>query len=413
MDGVQAGDAYIAYLPLAHIFELTMEILVLLMGVKVGYSGPNTLTDSSTGIKTGHVGDATLLRPTVLTAVPVILDRIFKGINSKIEARGPAFTAFFQMCYNYRLFWTRNGFNTPIMNKLIFSKFRSALGGRLRTIVGGGAPLAAEVHEFLRTTLGVCLAQGYGLTETAGGVTLADRDDTALGRCGFPLPGVRIRLEDWQEGQYTVRDSQGPRGELIVGCPWTASGYFQRPEATKESFFEEDGLRWFKTGDIGQMMPDGTFKIIDRKKDLVKLQMGEYVSLGKVESRLKAHPIVDNVCVYADPTKNSTVALIVPDDPLLHEAATRVLGTSTKSREELCSNPEIVNFIQQSLKTHLRGLEAFEVPKKLALIPEQWLPDTGLVTAALKLRRKIIQDHYQDAIDQLYASIDEPMSSGI
>ena len=167
-----------------------------------------------------------------------------------------------------------------------------------------------KVHDFLRTCLRVTLAQGYGLTETAGGVTLADNDDLSTGRVGRPLQGVRVTLEDWQEGGYTVRDEcccfppnvvpldrvlphllllqtggpGRPSGEIVIGCPWVAAGYFEMPEATAEGFSaeEEGGLRWFRTGDVGELMPDGTFRIVDRKKDLVKLQLGEYVSLGKV-----------------------------------------------------------------------------------------------------------------------------------
>jgi long-chain acyl-CoA synthetase len=130
-------EAYIAYLPLAHIFELTLEIIVLLMGIRVGYSGPNTLTDMGTMIKKGQKGDATTLCPTAMAAVPVILDRIYKGIRAKVHSRGYAFNQLFEMLYEYRLRWIRRGFDTPIINRLVFAKMRAALGGKLRLIVGG------------------------------------------------------------------------------------------------------------------------------------------------------------------------------------------------------------------------------------------------------------------------------------
>ena len=400
----RAHESYIGYLPLAHIFELTMELCVILMGVRVGYSGPNTLIDSSSMIKVGNKGDASVLRPTTMVAVPVILDRIYKAMMAKIKDRGPGFEKFFQMCYNYRLFWVKQGFDRPILNRLIFSKFKMALGGNIEVFVGGGAPLSSEVHEFLRNCLCIRLAHGYGLTETAGGATLTDSDDLTTGKVGYPLPGMKIEIESWEEGGYTVHDKEGPRGELVIGCPWTAKGYYKMEVETRESFFEKFGLRWFKTGDIGQLMPDGTLKIVDRKKDLVKLQMGEYVSLGKVEAKLKVHPMVENVCVYADPTKSSTVALVVPDDVKLHEAAMKVLGSDNNTREELCANPKIVNYVVQSLLSHVKQLERFEIPKGVCLISDQWMPDTGLVTASMKLKRKNIQHQYQDVIDNLYST---------
>ena len=140
---------------------------------------------------------------------------------------------------------------------------------------------------------------------------------------GAPLQEVDIRLVNWEEGGYTVTDRQGPRGEIVIGGGHVAKEYYGMPEKTDEEFFNDNGKRWFKTGDIGHMMPDGTIRIVDRKKDLVKLQGGEYVSLGKVESLLKIHPAIENICVCADSSMNHTVALVIPGqnylDTLAHE----------------------------------------------------------------------------------------------
>merc|ERR1712058_143621 len=134
--------------------------------------------------------------------------------------------------------------------------------------------------------MGCPLMQGYGLTETCACATLMDLDDmVSTGRVGAPVRGVNIRLVNWEEGNYRVTDKPKPRGEIYIGGPNVAQGYFKNEEKTKEEFFTDaEGRRWFKTGDIGQIEGDGTLRIIDRKKDLVKLQFGEYVSLGKVES---------------------------------------------------------------------------------------------------------------------------------
>lgn len=404
-------ETFLGYLPLAHIFELTLEMLMLLIGVKVGYSGPNTLTDSGTMIRKGQKGDMRVLQPTAMVAVPVILDRIYKGVQGKIDERGVIFRHVFDMCCNYRSFWNRQfGLDTPILNHVLFGKFRAALGGKLHVIVSGGAPLSKEVHNFLRTCLCVTLPQGYGLTETTGGVTLTDRDDLSTGRVGFPLPDVLVQLQDWKEEGYVIDDPEGPKGEIIIGCPFVSQGYFGMPDETATSFFtDEKGMKWFRTGDIGHMMPDdGTLRVIDRKKDLVKLPIGEYVSLAKVETSLKVHPIVENVCVCADSNRSATVALVVPDEPHLHQVAVKLFGSDERSREELCENPLIVRHVLDSLRNHVsKSLERFEIPRAVALIPEQWQPDSGLVTAALKLRRKAIQQHYGKLIDRLFSSVDE------
>ena len=122
--------------------------------------------------------------------------------------------------------------------------------------------------------------------------------------------GLQVKLVDWEEGNYTVRDSPNPRGEIVVGGDAIAKGYYQMPEKTKEEFYEENGTRWFRTGDIGEYDTLGQLRIVDRKKDLVKLQLGEYVSLGKVEATLKTNHLVENICVYGDPYKKYTVALV-------------------------------------------------------------------------------------------------------
>ena len=164
--------------------------------------------------------------------------------------------------------------------------------------------MSPEVHDYLRSCLGINLAQGYGLTETVGGVTLSTAQDMSSGRVGQVLPGVRIKLQDWEEGGYKVfhQTGHGPRGEILIGGSMISSGYYNLQGKTAESYFIDpyDGLRWFKTGDIGQLDPnDGALKLIDRKKDVAQLQMGEYISLGKVEAWVKIHLLAR--CLPAKP----------------------------------------------------------------------------------------------------------------
>ena len=275
----------IAYLPLAHVLELAAESYFISMGVPIGYSSPITMTNKSTGIKRGSLGDATLLKPTVMASVPLVLDRIRKSVQEEVNAKHPFLKELFDFLIQYKKFWAKKGFSTPIVNAIVCKKIRSLLGGRIQHIVVGSAPLSPETHDYIRACLDVILIQGYGLTETAAGATLMDFEDFSTGRVGAPLSGVPIKLVNWVDGNYHISDKPNPRGEIVIGGDCVTAGYFKNEEQTKASYFEEGGQRWFCTGDIGEIFPDGTIKIIDRKKDLVKLQFGEYVSLGKVSDR--------------------------------------------------------------------------------------------------------------------------------
>ena len=172
--------------------------------------------------------------------------------------------------------------STPLINKLIFSKVTGTVGGNLKFLLTGGAPLAPKSQEFVRTVLGVKLVQGYGLTETVAVASISDPNDLRTGLVGPPLVGVDLKIVSWPEGGYTVHDACGPRGEIVIGGYHVAKGYYNMEQKTAEDFYDgPEGYRWFRTGDVGQILSDGSLKIVDRKKDLVKLQMGEYVSLGK------------------------------------------------------------------------------------------------------------------------------------
>ncbi|XP_021949615.1 long-chain-fatty-acid--CoA ligase 4 isoform X2 [Folsomia candida] len=401
---VKDDDVYIGYLPLAHVLELMCEATSFLSGIPIGYSSPLTMTDTSSKIKRGCKGDTGVLRPTIMTMVPLIVDRIYKGIQEKVSESGEIGKAVFKFFYDYRLKWYYRGYKTHIVDKIAFKKLRHLVGGRVRIIACGGAPLCAETHEFIRNTLCAPLVQGYGLTETAACSTISMQSDMSTGRAGVPFGCCDIRLVNWDEGNYRVTDKPFPRGEICMGGHNVALGYYNLPEATEKDFFESDGRRWFRSGDIGEIQYDGVVKIIDRKKDLVKLQAGEYVSLGKVESELKTCAIVENICVYGDSTKNFCVALVVPTQKPLTAIATK-LGKANLSFQQMCADPEITNAVLKVLQTHGASckLIKFEIPGALTLCHDLWTPDMGLVTAAFKLKRKNIQDHYQSDINRMYA----------
>ena len=190
-------DLYIAYLPLAHVLELIGESMMIMLGVAIGYSGPNTLTDKSTMIKRGGKGDESLLKPTVMFCVPLILDRIYKGVTEQIRRKSSLVQELVNMCIEYRLECINRGEITPIMDRLIFRSIRALVGGRVRAIMSGGAPLAPDTHDYLKTVLGCPILQGYGLTETCAGGTVTSSLDMHLGRVGGPLTCVQVKLDTW------------------------------------------------------------------------------------------------------------------------------------------------------------------------------------------------------------------------
>lgn len=406
-------DVYLAYLPLAHILELAAENIIAAIGCKIGYGSPLTLTDTSNKVKSGTKGDASALAPTLMAAVPAILDRVRDGVRKKVDAKGGLSKKLFDLAYNRRLsaingsWFGAWGPERILWDLLVFRKVRAILGGRIRFILSGGAPLSGDTQRFINICLGAPIGQGYGLTETCAGGTFTEYDDTSVGRVGAPLPCSYIKLIDWPEGGYLISDKPMPRGEIVIGGPNVTVGYFKNEEKTNEVYKvdERGGMRWFYTGDVGRFHADGCLEIIDRKKDIVKLQHGEYVSLGKVESVLIASPYVENIMMHADPFHSYCVALVVGSEPALRDWAVKQ-GISFDDFSILCQKEETINEVHRSLVQEAKKarLEKFEIPAKIKLLSEPWTPESGLVTAALKLKREVIRKTFSEDLSNLYSS---------
>ncbi|CAH8356213.1 unnamed protein product [Eruca vesicaria subsp. sativa] len=405
-------DTYMAYLPLAHILELAAESVMATIGSAIGYGSPLTLTDTSNKIKKGTKGDVTALKPTIMTAVPAILDRVRDGVRKKVDAKGGVAKKLFDFAYARRLsaingsWFGAWGLEKLLWDLLVFGKIRAVLGGRIRYLLSGGAPLSGDTQRFINICVGAPIGQGYGLTETCAGGTFSEFDDTSVGRVGAPLPCSFVKLIDWPEGGYLTSDQPMPRGEIVIGGSNITLGYFKNEEKTKEVYkVDEKGMRWFYTGDIGQFHPDGCLEIIDRKKDIVKLQHGEYVSLGKVEAALSISPYVENTMVHADPFYSYCVALVVAAQQTLEGWASKQ-GIEFTNFEELCAKEQAVKEVYASIVKAAKQsrLEKFEIPAKIKLLAAPWTPESGLVTAALKLKRDVIKKEFSEDLTKLYAS---------
>uniref|UniRef100_A0A8C7J4U3 long-chain-fatty-acid--CoA ligase n=1 Tax=Oncorhynchus kisutch TaxID=8019 RepID=A0A8C7J4U3_ONCKI len=396
------NDTYIGYLPLAHVLELSAELVCVAHGCRIGYSSPQTLADQSTKIKKGSKGDTSVLQPTLMAAVPEIMDRIYKNVMTKVEEMSSAQRTLFTLAYNYKLEQLSQGRSTPLCDNLFFKKVRSLLGGKTRVLLSGGAPLSAATQRFMNVCFCCPVGQGYGLTETCGAGTISEMWDYSTGRVGGPLICSEIKLKDWMEGGYHSTDTPNPQGEILIGGPNVTMGYYKNEAKNQDFFVDDNGQRWFCTGDIGEVHPDGCLKIIDRKKDLVKLQAGEYVSLGKVEAMLKNCPLIDNICAYANSEEMYVIGFVVPNQKHLLSLAEQYCIRG--SWEELCNNAAMEGVVLQVITEAALSaqLERFEIPRKIRLSPDPWTPETGLVTDAFKLKRQQLKSKYQDDIERMY-----------
>ncbi|KAJ7515066.1 hypothetical protein O6H91_23G069800 [Diphasiastrum complanatum] len=376
--GLGTKDKYMAYLPLAHLKEVP----------------PSTFQQSKF--------ESFLFRLCVLS------DILHHAM--KIDSKGGLPKKIFEIAYNRRLAAIEGswlgawGVEKLLWENLVFQKISNVLGGQIRCLLSGGAPLSGDTQRFINICFGAPIVQGYGLTETCAGATFSEWDDLSIGRVGPPIPSCYIKLVNWEEGGYLPTDKPMPRGEIVIGGPSVTLGYFKNQAKTDEVYkVDERGVRWFYTGDIGRFHPDGCLEIIDRRKDIVKLQHGEYVSLGKVEAVLSASSYVENIMLHADPFRNFCVALVVASHASLESWATKE-GIIYKDFSELCEKKEAVAEVLKSLAEvgQKSKLERYEVPTKVKLLAESWTPESGLVTAALKIKRENIKKTFAADLKHLY-----------
>ncbi|NXL87875.1 ACSL3 ligase, partial [Alectura lathami] len=391
--------------PLAHVLELSAELVCLSHGCRIGYSSPQTLADQSSKIKKGSKGDVTTLKPTLMAAVPEIMDRIYKNVMNKVNEMTSFQRNLFILAYNYKMEQISKGYTTPLCDSLIFRKVRMLLGGKIRILLCGGAPLSAATQRFMNICFCCPVGQGYGLTESAGAGTITEVWDYTTGRVGAPLVCCEIKLMNWEEGGYYNTDKPYPRGEILIGGQNVTVGYYKNEGRTRKDFtIDENGQRWLHTGDIGEFHHDGCLKIIDRKKDLVKLQAGEYVSLGKVEAALKNVALVDNICVYASRCIHGIIRCVA------YKMCSNLFALLTIKKFQFHTQHFRSSFQAQGTQAKSfqeaalveTNLEKFEIPVKIRLSPDPWTPETGLVTDAFKLKRKELTAYYQADIDRMY-----------
>ncbi|KAF6835955.1 amp-binding enzyme [Colletotrichum musicola] len=392
-ESVSSDEYVLAYLPLAHIFELVLENLVLFAGGTLGYGNPRTLADSS--VK-NCAGDMREFRPTALVGVPQVWESVKKGIVAKVNSSGAFVKALFWGAFNYKSFMVKHGLPfATIFDSVVFKKVRELTGGRLRFTMNGASGIADGTKHFLSMTVAPMLT-GYGLTETAANGALGDPleyTSTAIG----PIPAaVDVKLVSIPDLNYST-DTVPPQGEIWVKGPAVLKEYYENPEETAKAI-TADG--WFKTGDIGEFDSVGHLKVIDRVKNLVKMQGGEYIALEKLESVYRGSHFVQNIMVYGDGEHSRAIAVIAPNEKVLADEAQK-LGVD---EHDMHTHPKVVDTVLKDLTSAGRkaGLTGLEIIGGVVLVEEEWTPDSGLVTATQKLNRRVIKDKYRQRMEDAF-----------
>jgi long-chain acyl-CoA synthetase len=269
-----------------------------------------------------------------------------------------------------------------LASKLVFSKWREGVGGRLRYFVSGGAPLSPAL-SYAYLAAGIPILQGYGATETC--IVSANRPgNNHVGSVGLPFEGIELKIAE--------------DGEILVRGPNVMRGYYGNPEATAAVLREG----WFYTGDVGHMDKDGRLYITDRKKDLFKLSNGKYVAPQLIESVLKESEFVSQVVVVGAGRKQPA-ALIVPDWENLKQALAEAGAKVPDTRRDLSENETARKIVQQDIVALTSDLDDYQRVRRVALLPDEFSVDGGELTPTLKVKRRIIDERYGDVIDDLYS----------
>ena len=381
--GITDDDTALSFLPLSHAFERMVVYLYLYKGATVAF-----------GEAIDTLGrDMQQVRPTVMTGVP----RVYEKLRARILGAVAAASRFRQVLFAWgvgvghaaasaRLAGREPGLLTRVQeglaDRLVLSKIRGRTGGRLRFVVSGSAPLSREVAEFL-FAVGLPVVEGYGLTETSPGLTLSPLGAVRLGTVGQALARVELKIAD--------------DGEILARGPNVMVGYYNNPDATATVI--RDG--WFYTGDIGRIDADGYLSITDRKKELIVTAGGKNVAPQPIEALLKRDPLVAEAVLVGD-RRRFVSALLVPDFPMLAQRLA-VDGLAPGNPAELASRDDVLRIFQSFVDQANSQLASYEQVKRFALLPTEFSIETGELTPTLKVKRRVVEERWKDAIEEIYA----------
>ncbi|KAM9531361.1 long-chain-fatty-acid--CoA ligase 6 isoform 3-T3 [Guaruba guarouba] len=383
-------DVHISYLPLAHMFERMVQSVVYCHGGRIGFFQGDIRLLSD---------DMKALRPTIFPVVPRLLNRMYDKIFSQADTSLKRWVL--EFAARRKKAEVRKGIirNDSLWDKLFFNKIQASLGGCVRMIVTGAAPASPTVLGFLRAALGCQVYEGYGQTECTAGCTFTTPGDWTSGHVGAPLPCNLIKLKDVEELNYFASKGEG---EICVKGPNVFKGYLKDEEKTTEALDQEG---WLHTGDIGKWLPNGTLKIIDRKKHIFKLAQGEYIAPEKIENIYIRSDPVAQIYVHGDSLQAFLVGIVVPDSEVMPGWAKK--RGFDGSYAELCRNKALQQAIMEDMVRLGKesGLHSFEQVKAIYIHSDMFSVQNGLLTPTLKAKRPELRDYFKKQIEELYSSV--------
>ena len=379
---MRGDDVSLSFLPLSHILQRMGDYWFFTTGTCIAYVDSFDLVPIA----------MTQVRPTIAISVPRLYEKIYARVLENALAGGAVKKRIF--------FWARSvadrwadqklagrepagllALQYSIAQKLVFSKLKARTGGRLRYFVSGGAPLAPEINKFFYAA-GLVILEGYGLTETSPVIGVNTPENFRIGTIGKPIDGVEVKIAE--------------DGEILTRGPHVMQGYYNKPDATRDSI---DAEGWFKTGDIG-VIEDGFIRITDRKKDIIVTAGGKNIAPQPIENAVKTNKYVSQAVMIGDKRK-FPVMLVVPNWDNVEKWAKgkNLLWTE---RAQLLAMPAIRAMMESEVQSKFDGLAHFEMPKKIALLEHDFSVDSGELTPTLKVKRRVIDKNYKAVIDRLY-----------
>lgn len=376
----QPGEVALSFLPLSHIFERACDYYLWDSGVVIAYA------------ESIQAVPANLLEisPHVMVSVPRLFDKVYSKVMGTPGLKGRllrwagkvgAAVMDARAAGRQPGIWLRAQYR--LADLLVFHKIRHLMGGRLRTMISGGAPLSATVGKFFHAA-GLPIYEGYGLTETSPVLAANRTGQFRLGSVGVPYPGVELRIAD--------------NGEILARGPNVMKGYWNNREASNQAI---DAEGWFHTGDVGEFDAEGYLRITDRIKDLIVTAGGKKVAPQPIEGRTTLSPFIAHAIMVGDQRPFITM-LVIPDFERLMPWASEH-GLSMTDRNDLCRQPSVVELLEQESLGRLQDLAQFERPKRIAVVAEELTVDSGLLTPTLKVKRRVVENRFRSIIEALYA----------
>ncbi len=370
----------LSFLPLNHIFERTVMLIYLNKGVSVYFAeGMETIGN-----------DLKEVKPVVFTTVPRLLEKVFE----KIDARGSKLTGFKRILFNWavelalqydpeKIKSFRYRMQLKIADYLVYTKWRDAVGGKIKAIVTGSAACQVKLLR-LFTAANIVVMEGYGLTETSPVISVNryQQANRKFGTVGTIIQGVEVRL--------------GDDGEIICKGPNVMMGYYKHPEWTNEVMING----WFHTGDIGAFEEGRFLKITDRKKEIFKISGGKYVAPLPLENKMKESPFIEQIMVVGSDEKFAGALIVPAFDKVKQHFAQKNMSIS--SNVDLTKDKDVLKLIRSELDKYNKSFAAHEQIKKFQLLQEEWTIEGGELTATMKLKRKIIMGKYAEAVLKIY-----------